>query len=275
MKSFCISLETQKEKWPNLIQNFKSNNIKDITIFEAINGKEIEHYFNKNMSKVSPFMKNLIESFGGDTMISSWALYQLLQKSNRRDHAQLGTFGAVGCYLSHILLWKKMISENWSSILIFEDDVELYNNFSSKIDNIFSNMPEDTDFLFLGTCKNLVPKPYNEMFNKVAGSFYGLHGYVITNNAAKKLMKYLFPIEVQIDWMISFQNIYNKLNLYSVTPEICKQKSHISSIQAHCYICQFSENEVAAFNILFFVSIVLIIIMIIYFISYIVLKYMF
>jgi len=34
-------------------------------------------------------------------------------------------YGAVGCYLSHYLMWKEIIKNKWESVLILEDDIEL------------------------------------------------------------------------------------------------------------------------------------------------------
>ena len=34
-------------------------------------------------------------------------------------------FGAIGCYLSHYLIWESMINRNISSALILEDDVNI------------------------------------------------------------------------------------------------------------------------------------------------------
>lgn len=275
MKSFCISLEREKKKWPELIQMFKKNNLDNISIFPGVEGKQIESYFKNNMDQVSPYTKNLIESYGGDTMISSWALYHLLQKTSRRDHVQLGTFGAIGCYLSHILLWQKMLEENLPSIVIFEDDVKLNNNFSTEFQKTILQMPEDADVIFLGICVNFQSEPYNNFFNIVAGQFFGLHGYIITNNGAKKLLKYLFPIEVQLDALMSFQNIFKRLRLYTLTNQICEQSVHVSSIQAVCYLCEFSENDIEKLNKKFLTAIILVSILLLVIFLYLILKIFF
>ena len=272
MKSFCISLERKKENWSNLISYFKKNNVNDISIFPAIDGKQITSYFQNDMTNVSPEMKNLIESFGGETMLTTWALYHLLYKTNRRDHVQLGSFGAIGCYLSHVLLWKKMIDENLPCLLIFEDDATFTNDFSLKIDKVIDNLPSDADILFLGVNANFNPQPYNNDFTIIGGQFFGTHGYIISNNGAKKMFQYLFPIEIQIDAFMSYQNIFKRLRLYVLKESICTQSEHSSSIQSNCYICQFNEIDIEKFNSNFFLAIILLFVFVLVLVCYLIFR---
>ena len=49
---------------------------------------------------------------------------------------------------------------------------------------------------------------------------YGTYGYLISLNAAKKIMSNIYPIWWHLDTLLSNLNIQNKLKIYSVIPNI-------------------------------------------------------
>lgn len=97
-------------------------------------------------------------------------------------------YGAIGCFLSHFSIWKKIINENLESALILEDDasccdvalfLEESNEFSlmeesqTKIDLVQLNKRTSTD---------------ERIFTKF---FDGTESYYVTNEGAKKLLNFV------------------------------------------------------------------------------------
>ena len=134
----------------------------------------------------------------------------ILLDTIRETHADLGTSNAIGCSLSHITLWKKIVDENLKGLYIFESDAVCTKDFNEYL-NLF--LKEDNPHvLFFGIIGR--PTGLSQNISKIPGRFYGTHAYYITQEGAKLLLQYAMPIEQQIDSYIS------DLNLLSNDPKI-------------------------------------------------------
>jgi GR25 family glycosyltransferase involved in LPS biosynthesis len=106
------------------------------------------------------------------------------------------TRGAIGCYLSHVSLWR---FDDHPFRIILEDDVKLLPGFSLHHLTLWIKYaPVDWDIL-LFSYKNRGQKdvgPYCRI-----RSFFGLQFYVIRQHVIDKLT--LFPIRKQIDGVLS------------------------------------------------------------------------
>lgn len=63
--------------------------------------------------------------------------------------------GVIGCYLSHRKFWQYVVDRNYSSAIIFEDDVRLIPDFKNKLEYSLQRLNEDNlqyDIVFLGMC---------------------------------------------------------------------------------------------------------------------------
>lgn len=151
-----------------------------------------------------------------DNITTIKAKYDVLIAKNRRSHAELGTLGAIGCYLSHINLWKKIIDENLDGMYIFESDAVF-----TKPELINSSVQEflkqdNPHILFFGVC-NI----YSKKLTKIQQRFYCTHAYYITHEGAKFCLKYALPIDEQIDSYLSDLMFLYNLNFYNIS--IAKQ----------------------------------------------------
>ena len=106
--------------------------------------------------------------------------------------------GARGCWISHLNIWKKIISQNLPMAMIFEDDALFNENFNLES----FDLPTNGIIYFGGrfTKDFMVPEPYslkiNENINKSNplkwdGKLHDrtTHGYIITNVVAKLLIE--------------------------------------------------------------------------------------
>jgi glycosyl transferase family 25 len=164
----------------------------------------------------------------------------------------------IGCALSHIKLWHKIVNENIESALIFEDDMFLTDDWNEVLQKGINDLPNDWDIFTLGNfgIKNkddIYDSPFNFIFyciinclniecetkkiseNIVVPYFFtGLYGYAVSNKGAKKLIsriKDINDIKFHIDVMIS---MYNKeLNIYSLNKDIVYQRLEESTINTN------------------------------------------
>lgn len=182
-------------------------------------------------------------------------------KKTRRAHEELSTPGGVGCYLSHVNLWQKFLTESSApAMLVFEDDVKLtedsYKNLQSLFDksNILKN-PTAYDFCILSPSSH--PKYTTRILNykddsnlDKLTSFTTLVGYVITRKGAEKILPLVFPIESHIDQFIGICSNMNLLDVCAPKSKIFKYNASASDIYDNggCELCDvptdFSKHSI-------------------------------
>lgn len=187
----------------------------DMTIkkFDAVRGSQLEEYV-KNVKNVS---------------IRGQAI--LLSKYRDSGYDLTG-LNSVGCYLSHVSLWDKVVKENLKGMYVFESDAECLGDL-----DISEFLNTDGDILLFGT--TLIGDSFLDPVNhsrkhgmhKIKQHFYGTHAYYITNKGATKALKYAFPIEAQVDAYLSYISKLDLVNIYSCYPNVCNQFSHTSTLQ--------------------------------------------
>jgi GR25 family glycosyltransferase involved in LPS biosynthesis len=201
-KIFYINLQHRKDRNQNVTDQLIKINKYNIS-------ERLDAVYGVNLN-IQTLPSNLITDKGKeDALNDNQQLYTYLTK------------GAVGCALSHRKAYEKIIKDNIKAALILEDDITFDDNFNEKLKVLEKNILIDYvgyDILYLGYSS---PSLYNNNV-KINDYFmkpvvvYGLFGYIVTNNGAKKLLD-IFPITSQIDTEIS--NNFNKINAYIVTPE--------------------------------------------------------
>ena len=170
--------------------------------------------------------------------------------NGRYSHNNIGSWGAIGCYLSHVNLWKKLVNSDENMYLIFEDDVDINHNINLELIN--QDLKElnniDWDFLFLGSYDIFGTKyNNNNKFNKIKNILYGLHSYIITKKGALKLLENALPLVDQLDSYISFMGLFKDVNIYRSTKNYFIQNNITnSSIQTDNsikpFITQYDEK---------------------------------
>jgi len=106
-----------------------------------------------------------------------------------------------GCADSHIRVWRDVVEKGHEMALVFEDDISLVPNFTSKLQDIMAELPDDWDFVNLGTTPGLHNDYHRYSEHLVVGQSLMAHAYLISHKCAKKWAlwesKYLHsPIDV-------------------------------------------------------------------------------
>lgn len=196
---YVINLKKRPERLEQFKKNYKLNcNVK---IVNAIDGNEL----NNIDTLVGKVGKKSLDNF-----------YK--HKIPRKFHYELSSYGAIGCYLSHINVWKDIIEKNNNIALIFEDDANSSNINYNNIIKRLKLLPEDWDIYLMinpDFCYKRI-KVENKLNLYKVKRFFLLHSYIININACKKIIENgnLFPINQQIDHHLSELAMINKLNIY-------------------------------------------------------------
>lgn len=119
------------------------------------------------------------------------------------------TLSEIGCALSHVFIYRKMVAEGIPYALVLEDDARLNNDLPHVISRLQDEY-ESTEpvVILLGHVRkyqNRAPLILDEKYRvaEIYGTPVGAHGYFITLAGAKKLLDNLFPVwAVADDWAI-------------------------------------------------------------------------
>jgi len=239
---YCINLKYRTDRWNAFSQQPVIQIIKQKYIFErfdAIAGSTIDI---PNDNRISIRTKRNIKEL------------------SRRDHEDLNTAGGVGCYLSHVEIWKKVLNNPEPYAIIFEDDTSVQSDFLDNLTREFDSInllpftpdvwsfSQPWEFYYTVKGKPLpqtVPENIrgNWVLNTSPG---GLNGYFLTREGAKKLLDKAFPIDMHVDLYISLCSELKTINCVSNKKIILTGLSEgtKSDIQlpTGCEICNVPTN---------------------------------
>ncbi len=223
IQSFCINLKQHEQKWINAKTALNKYNF-DVERIDAVIGKDIID----------------IEEAG----LSLYARYILNNPEQRTSHEQLNSYGGIGCILSHLKCWQKIVNRNLEKgAFIFEDDLYITDQFNIKFTKYMEELPNDIDvfsFGYMTTRSSCISPLLAEEGNfKSCNLFFGTQGYFVSLEGAKKLIKYTFPIEVQVDSYISLLGQEKKIKLLFSKESLIKQYNINGSAIQHdiCWLC--------------------------------------
>ena len=249
---YCINLKNRTDRWEKFSSQAAIKDIKEkhhFERFEAVSGSTVDV---QNDSRISLRTKRNIK------------------ESARREHSDINTAGAIGCYLSHTDLWRKVADGSEPFAVIFEDDTRLPNDFLATFErcfydkNLLPDMPDVWTFsygwwFYYDAKGEKYPQDIPEnirgpwILNTCPG---GLNGYFITKEGAKKLLDMAFPIDMHVDMYICMcaelrrvKCVAHKKLILSLLSE--SEKSDIQ-LQTECAICDvptdFKERGIITVN---------------------------
>jgi len=163
---------------------------------------------NENITKMSKYINqniNIFEAVKGKN-VNLKKLYNFDEKINFNFYYK--TKGEIGCYLSHLMLLKKLKNSNYKYCLILEDDFKIDDtNFHNNIIKLINNIDDEFDLLFIGNLNNNHGKHYKDNIYFINPNEYmwGTHGYIINISNINKIYNELLNIDLAID------NKYKKL----------------------------------------------------------------
>ncbi len=215
ISGFYINMDKNKERNEMFKQMRNNSDLKkmDISRYSAVVGSKV----------------NLSEHLTPD------ALYELNQfeiTGYRTKHYQL-TRGGVGCFLSHYNLAKQLLSDNSVDYyLIMEDDIVTEQNVASEIKKEIRTAPKGWDMLLFGYSRLVPMNKVDDDWVKVR-AFWGMYGYVINKNGARKLVQEVDSkkIDGQIDSYLARMVQKGQFNLYAINQVLIKHVETGTDIQ--------------------------------------------
>lgn len=144
--------------------------------------------------------------------------------------------GEVGCLLSHKKCFEKIVAEDISIALIFEDDVVLDENFT-KILNAALQHKDSYDILRFIKKPKLLKKPHKNLFHlndkhsicKTHGVPGGAYAYLITRTGAEKMLYQMEKNYLPVDTLMG-QVWLTGARSYLVMPGVATVKDELGTM---------------------------------------------
>ena len=221
-KIFAINLDSRKDRWDNLL-------------------------------KAEPFLKdkiNRVAAVDGKTIKLSKSIYDIFKNNTFKWRKSV-----MGCFLSHVMVWSKIINEPGNCFLVLEDDVRFDKDWINTWNKAAVDIPPDAELLYLGGVlppnKSALPsclEPINSYWSKIKPNrffspnepapvfHFCAYSYIITKQAAQKLLHILLLSNpnfiCEYDHFIAHR--YIGLKKYILTPLItrCFQDDDIKYINS-------------------------------------------
>lgn len=199
----------------------------------------VEAGFLKTQIVRFPAVDGALVDLNNETLVSREVRTHLLGGESSSDVIKknktklIPSRGALGCYLSHLKLWKQIAAEGNDAIIAEDDIVFRVSHASEQIESRWADSKKlGLDLLLLGSSKlPLLPSSVPGLFH-VLDHFFGTEGYVLSAEGAKRLLATALPIKVQVDAYIGSFASSKKLKVGAVKPSISGQNHiFVSTVQ--------------------------------------------
>lgn len=136
--------------------------------------------------------------------------------------------GEIGVIRSNLGVIKMAKENKYKSILIFEDDVELCDDFNDLFESYIKQVPNDWSFIYLGG--NHVGS-YSHITNNVAKINYSfaIHAIIINENVYDHILQILPEEKEQVD--VTYAKLQRIFPSYVFRPHLAWQRKDFSDIQ--------------------------------------------
>ncbi len=137
------------------------------------------------------------------------------------------TNGEIGCALSHLQIYEKMVAEDIAELLILEDDAVIKKEFFPIIFQRAQWAPADWKMLhFSSNVIHLNARPYYVIDSQKRFRLYRYtkyydrtHCYIVKQESAQWLINEGYPIHLPADLLMA--RAYKVLHCYTIDPGLC------------------------------------------------------
>jgi len=180
LPTYVINMKERPDRWKRFTGHEVLRKFKHLHRFSAVNGKLLNYKVDRRIS-----LKTRMN----------------ISRNYRRSHYEIATLGAIGASMSHIGVWKKFIASGAPMCVVFEDDVMLSEVQLHKINNLLSSVPENSVWLLGCYLPNLILEPKGKWAE--VHKFTAAHAYILSREAAKKLLEEPYPVEMHIEYYMN------------------------------------------------------------------------
>lgn len=195
-----VTLERRPDRWANALHNLEGRGITGAIKATAVDGQSLS---------AAQFSQLLADPTAVERPLN--------------EYLQL-TRPAVGCFLSHLAIWRRFLASGEPCIFIMEDDAQATSDFSAqRARAVIAAMPANTDMLlFGGTIMDGLAEPTGDPAFSRVYYYNGTYAYLLTRRGALSLLPRLLPLKTHVDNQISLELVADRhvLHVYGVEPRL-------------------------------------------------------
>lgn len=170
---FVINLDRNPERWEKAVERIREAGFSNIQRIPGVDGKNPEVLEQEWKKYNSP-------------AFAAW------------DKEFVEHPGKQGCFLSHVQVWDKIISEEIPHAVVFEDDVLFHPRWKELSALYYEKTPDDYEVLYMGS-----QIEFNSMYHVDKGPVFCTNAMVVSLAGAKKLKACVFSKPVYtVDCML-------------------------------------------------------------------------
>jgi len=230
LKQNCILLNMEKDtkRYFTSIQQLKKVSIQNFVHVKGTDGKKKE-----SLEADLSFILKFLSQFNPEIKPQKIEINEFSETNDQGVQIQ---DGPLGCYCSHLRAWIYAYLNFEDYVIIAEDDIAITN--TENIEKYLKCIPDDWEIIFFNSApKN---KKYNdEPYYKFTEDFHSAHFYIIKNNCLPKLFQKMYPMNDQVDVLIS--DCIKELNIYNIKDTVY-QKNLSTNTQNNLHIISTSPN---------------------------------
>lgn len=135
---------------------------------------------------------------------------------------------AIGCALSHFVLWRHLLQLPDEEFLILEDDALFSPDFVQKFEEVYARLPKDWQMAYVGWIrygKDIPPVMVDEGISIRIPT--ATHAYLVKKSILEDLCACLFPLQTPID-LIIVHRFLPKIKYYVFDPPLVTQRSYLN-----------------------------------------------
>jgi len=134
--------------------------------------------------------------------------------------------GEIGCFLSHRNLLRSLADRNDSDYhLIFEDDAIIPADLSSKLTDVFQEVPSNWDMIFLGVSHPKLVHHHGMIHTAEEGAEgnFGTFAYIVRHTSLPKINKHIAVMRKPIDNLfVEKMSGADAWNIYILSPMVVR-----------------------------------------------------
>ena len=150
--------------------------------------------------------------------------------------------GAVGCALSQLFALKLAKQNKLNSFLLFEDDVEFDENINKKFNEVYHEIPDDWDMIYLGG-QHFHGMNLQKITENIYKCEYTLcaHSVIFKHTVFDRFIDKLVDITKPCD--VHYAEAHKEINAYVIIPHLTWQKNSYSDIERGNVDYTFLKNH--------------------------------
>jgi len=175
-----------------------------VIALDARRGAALAEHISLHLSLQS--VQVIVANTGIDAQLPLYTRF--LIKHGRREHMQIGNRAMVGCLLSHVKIWR-MIS---GRVYVFEEDALIDDSSLQKVSQLLLEVPEFSVLML--QARRFESSGVSNAVGSLAATcdsctWFGTRGYIVTEEGAGILLKYVDHVVVQVDALIGLVNEFD------------------------------------------------------------------